>query len=272
MQLASGTYLGTITREVKCEDVRVSCTTYDAGQEQPWHVHEHPTFFLHLHGDHVDGSPEGDWVQPRLTATYHPAREFHRSRIGEHPARGMNFEVTEAWLADYGIVPKKLGRQRIVGSTVLRDAGLLAFSQLRRSSDPVEIESVVFGMIEPFVLDSVPHERGAAWLRRADDRLHEQFKIPISLRDLAHEAAVHPVYFARAFRARHRCSVAEYIQKLRLQCAADLVLAGVPIGVAAAEAGFADQFHFSRLLSRHYGIAPTALKEYRTGLYRRDQG
>src|SRR5690242_14861940 len=124
MRLPTGTYLGTATREVRLGDVCVTCTTYEARQEQPWHVHEHPTFFLHLHGDHVDGSPDGDYVQQRLTATYHPAREYHRSRIGEHEARGMNFEVTEGWLADYGISTAALGRQRIVDSTVLREAGL----------------------------------------------------------------------------------------------------------------------------------------------------
>jgi AraC-like DNA-binding protein len=242
MRLDACTYLGLTTSEVKLPGVAVSYTRYEPLQEQPWHVHVNPTFFVHLYGEVVDGSPEADWTQARLTATFHPADQYHRCRIGETSVCGLNLEITDAWLAEFGIVSRRLGKQRILNTIGLRDAGLRAFADLFLApSNPADLEDIVFDIIEPFVEEKAPpRESGAPWMKRAEDRLHDDFRSPITLRDLAEDAAVHPVYFARAFRARHGANVGEYLQKLRLHCAADLVLGGTPLGEAAAEAGFAD--------------------------------
>jgi AraC-like DNA-binding protein len=51
-------------------------------------------------------------------------------------------------------------------------------------------------------------------------------------RDVAHEACVHPIYLARIFRRRHRCSASEHLRTLRLIEAAHLVMQGAPLAHA----------------------------------------
>jgi AraC family transcriptional regulator len=267
MRLAAGSYLGTTTREVRLGPVTVSYTAYEPMQEQPWHVHEHPTFFIQLVGDHVDGAPEGDRIQTALTTTYHPAREYHRSRIGPEAVHGLNIEAPATWLEAHGIALSDLGNQRILGAPPLQHAALRIFSELfvNDGAPSPEMEELVFSTIEPFVVDgSQSARRGTPfWLGRARERLRSQFTSSITLRDLAEEAGVHPVYFARTFKQTHGRTVGQCIQQLRLQFASKLILTGCPIGVAAAEAGFSDQFHLSRLLKRHYRVSPSQLKSYR---------
>jgi AraC family transcriptional regulator len=268
MQLSSGRYLGTTTREVKTGALTASITRYEPMQEQPWHTHEHPTFFIQLTGDHIDGSPEGDRSQQALTVTYHPALALHRSRIGTRGALGVNIEAPFGWLEAHGFKAKELGDQRILSAISLKEAAIktLAFASFANVNGD-EIESAAIEIVEPFLIESGSSRasENPKWLRRAEERLRSDFRSPLSLRLLASEACVHSVYFARAFRKRHACSVGEYVQKLRLHYAADLILGGMSAGEAAVEAGFADQFHLSRLLKKRYALLPKYLKALSRG-------
>jgi AraC family transcriptional regulator len=68
---------------------------------------------------------------------------------------------------------------------------------------------------------------------------------------------------AREFRACHGMSVGEYGRRVRLSWAAtELVSGDRSLAEVAAEAGFADQSHFTRLFKRHVGTTPAR--------YRRD--
>jgi AraC family transcriptional regulator len=100
--------------------------------------------------------------------------------------------------------------------------------------------------------------RGApAWLRSAEELLRERTGRPLALSVLAGAVGVQPARLARAFRARYGVSVGEYGRRLRLaQAAAELADGDRPLAEIAAEAGFADQSHFTRLFRRYTGTTP----------------
>ena len=78
-----------------------------------------------------------------------------------------------------------------------------------------------------------------------------------TLTELAAAVERHPTHVARAFRREYGVAVAEYARSRRLDwAAAQLQLDGVPLARIAAEAGFADQSHFTRAFRRHTGVTP----------------
>jgi AraC family transcriptional regulator len=84
---------------------------------------------------------------------------------------------------------------------------------------------------------------------------------PPSVRELAAEAEVHPVYLARAFRRRFGCSLREYRRQRRVRCAARLLASSnLPIAVIAAQLDFFDQSHLCRDFRAELAISP---REYR---------
>jgi AraC family transcriptional regulator len=85
----------------------------------------------------------------------------------------------------------------------------------------------------------------------------------VTLSALASAVGLHPVYVARAFRARYGCAVGEYARRLRIGRAARELADGTqPLAVIAAQAGFADQSHFSRVFRRHTGLSPSAYRRH----------
>jgi AraC family transcriptional regulator len=108
---------------------------------------------------------------------------------------------------------------------------------------------------------NLPGERRSRWLTAAEERLRAEFRLPPSLRELANGAGVHPVHLARSFRASTGFSVGAFVRKLRLDWAEnELVRTSRPLSEVSAEAGFADQSHFTRLFRARTGLTP---KSYR---------
>jgi AraC family transcriptional regulator len=103
-----------------------------------------------------------------------------------------------------------------------------------------------------------------AWLRSADELLRASHGDCIGLAELADAVGVHPTHLARAFRAHYGVSVGEYGRRVRLEWAAAEIAGGdTPLAMIAAQAGFADQSHFTRLFKHHVGTTPA---EYRSML------
>jgi AraC family transcriptional regulator len=101
-----------------------------------------------------------------------------------------------------------------------------------------------------------------SWLGSAEEFLRARIGDPVGLSELAAAVGVNPAHLARVFRARHGVSVGEYGRRLRLDwAAAEVARDDRPIAAIAAEAGFADQSHFTRLFRRHVGTTPARFRE-----------
>jgi AraC family transcriptional regulator len=105
--------------------------------------------------------------------------------------------------------------------------------------------------------------RPPRWLANAEEILRARLGEPVRLRDLAAATGVHPAHLARVFRAHYGVSVGEYSRQLRLSWAAAQLASGdTPVATVAADAGFADQSHFTRLFKRHVGMTPARYRQH----------
>jgi AraC family transcriptional regulator len=108
---------------------------------------------------------------------------------------------------------------------------------------------------------NLPGERRNRWLTAVEERLRAEFRLPPSLQELAGGVGVHPVHLARSFRAATGFSVGEFVRRLRLKWAEEeLVRTSRPLAELSADAGFADQSHFTRLFRARTGLTPAAYR------------
>ncbi len=104
-----------------------------------------------------------------------------------------------------------------------------------------------------------PMAQALAFVRdHQNERLH--------LREVAEKANLSPYYFCKLFRKTMGMTFTDYLARLRLEKAKDLLLAnGMPVGDIAFAAGFGSIPHFNRAFKRYTGLTPTLYRSNHSG-------
>ncbi len=98
-------------------------------------------------------------------------------------------------------------------------------------------------------------------LRLVQDHLREHLTSPVRLPELAELAGFSTSHFSARFRAFTGYSVIEYVKRLRMARARQLLLTtDHTIAEIAAGVGYPDSFYFSRVFSTVNGISPSAFR------------
>jgi AraC family transcriptional regulator len=276
LTLASGEFLGRTLRGTRFSGLPLTLTAYPPGHAYPWHVHEIPTLFVLLAGQHHDENRRASFDQSPLSAVFHPTIGPHATSVGPGGMVGLNLELTDAWLERFQLQRRDLAVDyQLLDSLWARLLGLrlAALAWEPGGAAEAEVETVALEMVTGLVREPTPPARVPRWLARAKDFLREHSSTPVGLRDVAAEVGVHPVYFARAFRRAAGCTVSAYLRALRLLDAGQLIL-GERDGLAevALRVGFADQAHLTRTFSRELGFPPGRLRRMRKELFPRPAG
>lgn len=118
---------------------------------------------------------------------------------------------------------------------------------------------------------TLSHVRGAdPRLLRAAQMVLGRPAGPHSVSALAEEAAMSRARFSECFSAAYGCTPMTFVQKVRLEAAAALLVnSDLPVKAVAASVGYASRSNFSRAFSEDYGQHPTAFRRrYRTSTKR----
>lgn len=137
-----------------------------------------------------------------------------------------------------------------------------------RADSPHSVSGLVIESIALEVLaQSARWERRRAdrrppgWLAQLQEYLASDLAIVPDLSTLANLAGVHRVHVARAFRDHLGSTVGDYVRRLRVRRACELLTATtVPLTDVAMRAGFFDQSHMTRVMKRFLGVTPAALR------------
>ena len=76
------------------------------------------------------------------------------------------------------------------------------------------------------------------------------------------QAGIGATTFRLLFKKHYQKTPTEYITELRLEHARNLIAGGTSIQNAAYESGFNDPKYFARVIKKHFGCTPRALKVY----------
>ncbi|TNJ65370.1 helix-turn-helix domain-containing protein [Paenibacillus hemerocallicola] len=90
------------------------------------------------------------------------------------------------------------------------------------------------------------------------DHLHE----PFDRSAVAAKLALSPGYFSVLFKKYTGCTPIEYVTRLRIDRAKQLLMnSDMPVGRIAEEVGYADPLYFTRLFTRETGISPREFRK-----------
>lgn len=266
ISLAAGEFLGGITRALDAADLKLRETQHAPHQIIPLHTHEAPHFCLGVDGQCTEriGGRSVDCVPGTLE--FHPAGTTHSSRWNNNGGRCFTVTLGAQWVDRIDALDAN--DRPLAG--VLPAQHLLWMRRLHRellepaSASSLMLEGLTLTLLGEAGRTARVSTRGAppAWLARAEEYLRAYAFGSVRAEDAAAVAGVHPVLLARWFRRVHGVTVGEFVRRLRVDHAAELLVhTALPLSRIAQDCGFADQSHFTRTFRRERHVSPS---EYRT--------
>ncbi len=109
-------------------------------------------------------------------------------------------------------------------------------------------------------LASVLQEQGKSrvdYVEKALNCMQAEYMKNLSVQDIADRLNLDRSYFSGLFREKMGVPPGQYLQALRLEKAAELmVLYGESPSMAGASVGYPDLYHFSKVFKKHFGLSP----------------
>jgi len=255
--LAHGQNFGEMTRTIATGDLVINAADHAPGTVVPAHEHANTYLCVVVTGDYELRARHRDECHAGSTIAY-PAGHVHENRFGRQSSRCVNihFGPTWAderwmrdWLRDYhhvGIGPSAPSLRRL-------DRELRADD----SAAPLAAVSAAIELLADAIRADAPAGR-PPWVSRIIDMIESDLARAPTLSQLAAEIGLHPAHFSRAFRKTCGETLGEYVRRRRVE-QADLALGSdLSLAEIAAQAGFSDQAHFTRVFRRHFGVSPGA--------------
>ncbi|HEX7150279.1 MAG TPA: AraC family transcriptional regulator [Thermoanaerobaculia bacterium] len=259
-----GEFFGRAVAAGEWADLLLSETAYARGTFLPNHRHEEPYLTFVLDGAYREHVPGETRTCTARTLIVHAPGEMHEDDFAERRARCLNIVLGTAFTRRLGEASHVLARGGVFTDTLVASIGRRAAAELRHgdAAAPLIVEGLMLELFGLLSRREVVERRVPSWVAEARAIVERDFRGTIALAEVARMVNVHPVSLARGFRQHAGTTVGEYVRQLRIAYARERIAAGVPLSTVAAEAGFADQSHFTRTFTRAVGVTPTA---YRRG-------
>jgi len=260
--LDAGEYFGTPAVARSAGAVMLTLSDYAPAFTVPSHAHTRPYFCYVSAGGFREVGVGGSYVASRGALVFHPAGETHSDEFGASGGRCFNIEISD-----------ELGVAREPG--VVRGRAVRYAAELYREMREWDAASAVVaeGLTRALVarvgfdLDVAvsrerrPARRASVDLSRAIDRLRADPCNPPSLATLASDAGLDALAFARSFRKQYGCGVGAFVRAERVELAKRaLAESARTVSAIAAELGFADQAHLTRVFRDATGWTPAAFR------------
>jgi AraC family transcriptional regulator len=244
-------------------------TSYTSNLTLPKHSHEHSYFCLVLEGNFSEQYGKRLRACRPSTLIYHPSGETHSDRFYTG-ARCFNIHMNAQWVERLREYSCFLDSPADFQGGSLAHIGKRLYNEFRNLDNFSSL--VIEGLALELIAESsrravkVIGQAPSRWLKDVRELLHARFLEPLTLNNIADAVGIHPAHLSREFRRHYRCTVGEYVRKLRIDYACQRLLSDDALSTIASDAGFFDQSHFARTFKLLIGTTPN---RYRNALHSR---
>jgi len=260
--LDAGEYFGTPAVARMAGMVTLTTSDYAPGTTVPSHAHARSYFCYVSSGAFRETGAAGSYLASRGTLVFHPASETHSDEFGATGGRCFNIEVSDglALAHEPGVVRGRAVRYAAELYREMRSWDA-ASAVVAEGLAAALVARVGFDADRERALDRRNGRRAGTELSRAVERLRADPLNPPSLATLANDAGLGELAFARSFRKQFGCGVGAFVRAERVELAKRaLAESKRAVSAIAAELGFADQAHLTRVFRDATGWTPAAFR------------
>ena len=255
-----------VINKISSDNFDIALTDYNYGHRQNWHKHDEFILTMNLKGLVREQVKSEDLLLKPFSVGIKPAGVLHTDHFSPKSVRAIRISLSENFI-------NELENQALLDMNWRWTKDLQITRQFLRLVDGLVFDKLAEEDCSAYIYEIfaalLPHKNkynysdAPVWLKTAKENLEENFTAGVRLTQLADEANVHPVYFARQFRRFYGCSVGRYVRRIQFQKSADLLadsnnsLAGIAIRL-----GFSDQSHLTRIFASEFGITPGHFRKF----------
>ena len=251
---------GREARRLELADFTLVESLYPPGSRMPRHTHELAHISVVLRGAYTEYYGRQQRSGEPAMLVLHPPDEDHAVTFHEKGARIFSVHLKPRWLERVRVYSKILDRPADFrgGAPAWLAARLYHESRQTDGASPLMVESLALEIVATASRRAGPTERKAPrWLERVREMLHACPSREVTFSGVAEAVGVHPVHVAREFRRHYRCTMGEYVRRLRVEAACrGLTGSDAPLSEIASAAGFYDQSHLTNAFKRLTGMTP----------------
>jgi len=262
--LGAGKFYGAVQgRREQCGAIFTDLSHHDP-KKLPSHAHELAFFAVLLDGYYGERYLRQQKQFAPFTLMFRPAGIPHQDEIGPKGVKLFEIEIRPCW------------RNRLHECSVELDRGLYdcaggelfwlamkLYREMHTTADELAVESLLAELLCRTGQKHEDEERDEpSWLARVLERIAAEHSERLALGDLGAEAGVHPVHLSRVFRRWVGEGIGDYVRRLRIRSACELMLnPEMPMAEISFATGFADQSHFTRSFRKTTGMTPARFRE-----------
>ncbi|MEZ5429265.1 MAG: AraC family transcriptional regulator [Pyrinomonadaceae bacterium] len=263
----TGRFPSKIVKNRRINDFICTETVYAANQTLGRHAHECAGFVINLRGTFTENCGKEEFNCTPTSLLFRPPDRIHSDHFHELGGKCLTVEIPSDWMKRARDIQIDIDRPTHIANGLLTVLSRRLFREFCET-DPVSTLAVE-GLILEIIAELSRQNAGkyaadsrAERIEKAREMIRGRFFENLSLTEIAAEVDIHPVHLSREFRRHFRCTVGEYIRRLRIRkaCAA-LSVPEIPLAEIALSIGFSDQSHFTRVFKREIGITPNQYRE-----------
>jgi AraC family transcriptional regulator len=238
---------------------------YGSKAHVPEHSHQRACFSFVLKGSYREVYREKIIENRRSDLAFRPAGAVHSDYFGEVDARCLLIECKTDWVESLRRNSIFLNEPTVYQGHTLRWLATRLHRESKERDDfaALTVEGLMLEIVGEIGRGSArsPEDNQPRWLRQAREILYENFTERMSLSELARLVGVHPVYLAGTFRQHCKCTIGEYVRRLRIEFACrEISTSDRPLTEIALASGFSHQSHFTRTFKRLTRLTPTEFR------------
>jgi len=239
---------------------------YDTGTTLESHTHDTALLAWLMSGSYRESACNSELRCGARSVVFHPPLIEHSVRI-ESTSRCFAIELDVPTVrAHYGVdVPGSL--LHVDGGPI---GGVLAnlYGEFRGTDacSSLAIQGLMLQVLACLRRRDRPEVVRPGWLDRVDEMLRSDFRMRLTLEDIAAAVGQSPERVSCVFRRFYHRSIAEEQRRLRIEFACERLRdPEVTLAEIALDAGFSDQPHFSRAFKEITGTTPARYRSVAAG-------
>jgi AraC family transcriptional regulator len=258
-RLPPGHLHGRVIKSLEVSGFILAESAHDAGSRVPRHAHDNSYFCFVLQGGYTEKCGRQEVLCKPSVPTFRGSGEEHEALVLDAQVRVFVVEIPPRWVERLREDSLSVSSASDFSSGAFPRLGARIHREFHKTDTASRL--AIEGLALELLAEAVRRPRAGIratprWLIQAREMLAERFAETLTLDQIAAEVGVHPVHLATTFRERYGVTIGDFVRRLRVEYACELIKKGLPLGAIALEAGFADQNHFAKVFKSHVGTTP----------------